>query len=175
MLHKTLKENRYLANEVCWVFSVEGVETYILFPRDSSLLDQFIEAVKPSQRGTDTDVVIGTRGPMAPAEMCNGLVLPLVLVDRWYSFDRPALTGAIKKPRISKWQRKRFGPLPMSSSICIQQITDNVGGTDEHRAVNYLAWTILRFTPRQRRCSGRTFAHRYSGQPLTALGVPESW
>ena len=39
VLHKTLKENRYLANEVCWVFSVEGVETYILFPRDSSLLD----------------------------------------------------------------------------------------------------------------------------------------
>jgi hypothetical protein len=139
VLYNGLKENRHLANEVCWVLSVEGIETYVLVPREPAVLDQFVEAVKPAQRGIDTDVIIGTRGPMAPPEMCNGLTVPIVLVDVIYSFDRPQLVTAIKKPTELKMTEEQFRPSAEELFDRIQQMADNVGGTDEHRAVNYLA------------------------------------
>lgn len=137
VLHKALQENRYLANEVCWVFSVEGVETYLLVGREPALVDQLVEAVKPSQRETDTDVIVGVRGPMAPAEMCNGLVVPIVLVDRIYSFDKQDLLKAIKKPKDATEDAFRSGANELFNRI--QQMADNVGATDEHRALNYLS------------------------------------
>jgi hypothetical protein len=137
-LHKVLQENRYLANEVCWTFSVENTDAYILVPRDSTVLDKLVEAVKPSQRGIDTDVIIGTRGPMAPAEMCNGFAAPIVLVDQIYSFDKPQLLRAIKRPKELKITDEAFKPAAEELFDRIQQMGDNVGGTDEHRAINYL-------------------------------------
>ncbi|HJZ95647.1 MAG TPA: S8 family serine peptidase [Candidatus Solibacter sp.] len=139
VLHATLKENRHLANEVCWVFTVESVDTYLLVPRDKEMLEQFIEACKPGQRGLDVDVIIGTRGPMAPAEMCNGLQVPLVIVDQAYSFDRPSLLKAIKKPKDSKASEDTFRADNDELFNRIQQLADNVGASDEHRALNYLA------------------------------------
>jgi hypothetical protein len=139
VLHKTVRDYRYLANESCWVFLVDSVETYILVPRDHVVLDQFVEAVKPSERGLDTDVIIGTRGPMAPPEMCNGLIAPIALVDRIYSFEKPELMNALKRPQESEMTDEEFRK---SSDVLferIQQLADNVGATDEHRAVNYLA------------------------------------
>src|SRR5262245_11339855 len=31
----TQRQNRYLARQLCWVLTVEGIETYILSPRDT--------------------------------------------------------------------------------------------------------------------------------------------
>ena len=139
VLYNVIKENRYLANEVCWVFAIDSVEAYILVPRDQNILEQFLEAMKPSDGGFDTDVIIGSRGPMAPPEMCNGLSAPIVLVDRIYSFERPELIAALQKPAESELSDDEFR---RSSEVVfdrIQQLADNVGATDEHRAVNYLA------------------------------------
>ncbi len=38
------------------------------------------------------------RGPIAPPEMCNGLMAPIVVFDQIYSFDRDALIKAIPMP-----------------------------------------------------------------------------
>jgi PatG C-terminal/Subtilase family len=139
VLYNVLKENRYLANEMCWVFSVEGIDVYVLVARDSLMVDQFVEAVRPATKGLDVDVIIGTRGPMAPPEMCNGLVVPIVVVDRLYSFDRPALVQAIPKPRELTMADAEFQSAAEELFDRIQQVSDNVGATDEHRALNYLA------------------------------------
>ena len=139
VLHSTLQENRYLANEVCWVFVVDSVETYVLVARDHMVLDQFVEAVKPSERGLDTDVIIGTQGPMAPPEMCNGLIAPIVLVDRIYSFEKPELLSALKTPPEAETTDEELRRSADELFERIKQIADNVGATDEHRAVNYLA------------------------------------
>ncbi len=39
--HKVLSEraNRYLARQLCWVMTIEGLETYILVPRDPADLE----------------------------------------------------------------------------------------------------------------------------------------
>jgi len=167
VLYNALKGNRHLANEVCWVLSVEGVETYVAVSREPAVLDQFVEAVKPAQRGIDTDVIIGTRGPMAPPEMCNGLTLPIVLVDVVYSFERPQLMMAIKKPAELKMTEAQFRPSAEELFERIQQMADNVGATDEHRAVNYLAVRYPQIYTHTANMFGRDFS-------LTAVDVMPS-
>ena len=67
-LHAVLgqRQNRYLARQLCWVFTIEGLETYILQPRDPADLDLLVDAVRPTPSPLDVDVVIGVRGPIAP-------------------------------------------------------------------------------------------------------------
>ena len=74
---------------------------------------------------------------MAPPEMCNGLIVPIVVFDQIYSFDRDALIKAIPKPE--KTSAKEFAPAAEELFDRIMQMTDNAGATDEDRALNYLA------------------------------------
>src|SRR5215472_430819 len=93
------RQNRYLARQLCWVFTIEGLETYILQPRDPADLDLLVAAVRPMPRPTDADVVVGVRGPMAPPELCNGLMVPMVAFDQIYSFDVDTLIKSIPRPK----------------------------------------------------------------------------
>jgi hypothetical protein len=137
--HAVLSEraNRYIARQVCWILTIEGMETYILVPRDPADYDQLLEAVRPQPSPLDLDVVVGMRGPIAPPEMCNGLMVPIVIFDQIYSFDRETLIKAI--PRPEKTTAKEFGPVAEELLDRIMLAADNAGATDEHRALNYLA------------------------------------
>jgi hypothetical protein len=139
-VHAVLSEptNRYILRQVCWVFTIEGLETYILVPRDPADYDQLLEAVRPHPSPLDIDVVVGIRGPIAPPEMCNGLMIPIVAFDQIYSFDRNALIGALPGRKGAK--------APKSNTAAAEELfdrfmllADNAGSTDEHRALNYLA------------------------------------
>jgi hypothetical protein len=133
----TQKQNRYLARKLCWVLTVEGLDTYILVPRDPADLDLLIEAVRPAPRPTDVDVVIGVRGPIAPPDMCNGLMVPIVVFDQMYSFDVDALIKSI--PKAEKVSAKEFAATAEELFMRVIQMADNAGATDDHRALNYLA------------------------------------
>ncbi len=133
------RANRYLARQVCWVFTIEGLETYLLTPRDPADLDLLVEAVRAKPEPTDLDVVIGVLGPFAPPEAC-GLVVPLVAFDQLYSFERAALLDAIPRPdSIPQRDDKQFRATAAEVLDRILQMADNAGATDEHRALNYLA------------------------------------
>jgi hypothetical protein len=131
------RKNRYLARLLCWVMSVEGLDTYILFPTDPADFDLLIESLRATPSANDIDVVIGRRGPVAPADMCNGLMVPIVLFDQIYSFDRQSIIDSI--PRPEKKQSKEFSAAAEALFDRIIQLADNAGATDEHRALNYLA------------------------------------
>jgi hypothetical protein len=138
-LHSILSEqrNRYLARKLCWVFLVEGLETYILIPRDPQDLDLLVEALRPAPRPTDVDIVIGVRGPIAPPQMCNGLMVPVVMIDQMYSFDVDSLVKSIPRPETVA--ENEFAPVAEEIFLRIMQMADNAGATDDHRALNYLA------------------------------------
>src|SRR6516162_5916301 len=70
------------------LFTVEELDVYILTPRDPIDLASLVGAVRPNPRKTDIDVVIGFRGPNAPPELCNGLMLPIVRFDQLYRVIR---------------------------------------------------------------------------------------
>jgi PatG Domain len=133
----TRRENRYLVRQLCWVLAIEGLATYILAPRDPADLDVLIEAVRPAPTPADIDIVIGMRGPIAPPEFCNGLMLPIVMFDQIYSFDRSILIASI--PRPENIEAERFAPAAEELFDRIMQMADNAGATDEHRALNYCA------------------------------------
>jgi hypothetical protein len=57
--------------------------------------------------------------------------------DQIYSFDREALIKGILRPE--KVPAKEFTAMAEELFDRIMQLTDNACGTDEHRALNYLA------------------------------------
>lgn len=130
------RENRYLARQLCWVMTIQGIETYILQPRDLADLDLLIETTNPPPTPW-SNLVIGIRGPLAPPELCNGLMAPLVAFDQIYTFDHASLVKAI--PRPEKLSAQEFESAAQEVFERILQLTDNAGSTDEHRALNYLA------------------------------------
>ena len=131
------RSNRYLARQLCWVLEIEGLETYILLPRDPADLDLLVDALRPTPSPMDVDVVVGVRGPIAPSEMCNGLMIPIVVFDQIYSFARDALIKAI--PRPENITAEEFEPAAGELFDRIMQMADNAGATDEDRALNYCA------------------------------------
>jgi PatG C-terminal len=131
------RENRYLARQICWVLTIQGLETYLLMPRDSGDLDLLVETIRPSPSPNDIDVVVGVSGSIAPPEICNGLMVPIVAFDQIYSFNRDELIKAIPKPE--KKTAEQFGPAAEEVFNRIMQLADNAGATDEHRSLNYLA------------------------------------
>ena len=137
-LHTVLSqpESRYLVRQLCWVMTIESLETYILVPNDPADISLLVDALRPTPTPSDLDVVIGMRGPIAPPTMCNGLMVPIVVFDQIYSFDRDTLIKALTPEKTTAAQ---FGPAAEELFNRIMQLTDNAGATDEHRALNYLA------------------------------------
>lgn len=138
-LQKVLQErkNRYLVRQICWVMTIEGLETYLVTPRDPSDFDLLVESLRLARTSMDLDVVIGLRGPVASPDMCNGLAIPIVAFDVIYSFDRNSLIEAI--PRPEKHQGNDFADAAQELFGRIIQMTNNTGVSDQHRALNYLA------------------------------------
>jgi hypothetical protein len=130
------RENRYLARQLCWVLSVQGLETYILQPRDPADFDLLIGAMSPEPTPW-ISTVIGVRGPVAPPEYCNGLMIPIVTFDQIYTFSRDAIIEAIPCPE--QIPAEEFGAASRELFDRIMQMTDNGGATDEQRALNYLS------------------------------------
>lgn len=131
------RENRYLARKVCWVLTIEGLETYLLVPRDPADVDLLLESLRQRPRHTDVDVVVGVLGPIAPPTMCNGLQVPIVGFDHIYSFDGDVLVKAIPRPEAIA--EDQFAAAAETLFYRIMQMADNAGATDEQRALNYLA------------------------------------
>jgi PatG Domain len=138
-LHEVLttRENRYLARQLCYVLTIEDLDTYILQPRDPADVDLLVESIRAAPSPLDVDVVIGWRGPIAPPDLCNGLMVPIVAFDQIYSFDRDSLIKSIPRPEGTT--AKQFEPAATDLFERVIQVADNAGATDEHRALNYMA------------------------------------
>jgi cyclic patellamide precursor peptide PatG len=154
-------ESRYLARQMCWVLTIQGLETYILTPRDQTDLGLLIAALNP-QPLPPISTVIGVRGPIAPPDYCNGLMVPIVIFDQIYTFSRDALIQAIPRPEAIPAEEFEAAARELFDRII--QMTDNAGATDEHRALNYLAMRYPAIYAR----AAQSFAEAYA---LSAVDV----
>ena len=100
-------------------------------------LTRLVEAIRPRPSPADLDCIVGLRGPIAGPELCNGLMVPIVVFDQIYSFDRDALVKAI--PRPAKMPEQQFEAAAAEVFDRVLQLADNAGATNDHRALNYLA------------------------------------
>jgi len=193
-----LKENNYLARELCWTFSIENIETYFILPRNPLDYAKLVESLNPNNDNLketkesnndnlketkesnndnlketkesnkmdgriDTDILIGEMGPIAPPTFCSGLILPIIVFDQLYSFNTDQLINAISKPK--DLEEESFKNTAKELFERIQQIADNLGATDEHRALNYLSVRYSRIY----NLVTEMYAQDYSLQEITVI------
>jgi len=132
------RENRYLTRQLCFVMTIEGMDTYILVPSEPGDTDLLVNTIRPAPTPGDVDIVIGSQGPIAPPEMCNGLQVPIVVFEQIYSFDRDTIIQALPRPETVQ-DEAAFRGAAAEVFDRIMQLADNAGASDEHRALNYLA------------------------------------
>jgi hypothetical protein len=174
--------NRYIARDMCWVLTIECVDAYILQPRTDDELTQLIDMLnEPTCTPlVDIDVVIGNLGPIATPEMCNGLQIPIVIVNNTYSFQISNFTNQLyqaynsQSPPPPAMNETTFQALANQTLQILMQLADNVGNLDEHRAVNYLALRysqIYIFTINQSQQSQSLYSVNVKMSPLNASGT----
>jgi hypothetical protein len=135
-LRRVLDQNRYLVKQLCWVMMIGGLETYIVVPRDPTDWGLLVETLRLNPGPGELDLLVGVKGPLAPPEMCNGLVVPIVAFDQLYSFDRDSLIASIPRPEAIP--AERFAEAAGEVFDRIMQMTDNAGATDADRAMVYV-------------------------------------
>ena len=138
LLYQVLSQGEYLylARDICFIFQVDGIDTYIIKPRTYVEVAQFVTALAPDLE-QPLDGIIGLKGPLAPPEMCNGLQLPLVAVNQSFISNLKEFVEAIASAASVSPE------LAQSVLEIILGLTDNTGATDEYRAINYLAVKYL--------------------------------
>jgi hypothetical protein len=112
------RQNRYLACQLRWV-----------------------EGIRPTPTAMDVDVVIGRLGPIAPPEICNGLIVPSWFLIKFTPSTAIRSLKAIPKSELSA---EAFASASEELFDKITQMADKAGSTGEHRALNYLA---VRYPP----------------------------
>jgi hypothetical protein len=121
---------------MCYVLSVQGVDTYILEPADPLGLDDIVEALRPVADRRDLAVIVGRLGPIAPPGACQGLSVPVVRVEKIWAFDSKELVRAIDRP--DDTSRKEFQRAAGALLDRLLQLGDNTGTEPADRALNYL-------------------------------------
>ncbi|WP_051484614.1 hypothetical protein [Shewanella waksmanii] len=101
----------YLAEQACWVFTINDVDSYLMVPSSEIVLNAFISALNPSLAPSAV-TLCGMLGPKAPASYCGNLNLPLVMTSNLLTLDQ---------------QQSELLPIKANSGI-----------SDADRAVNFL-------------------------------------
>ncbi|MFE5536464.1 hypothetical protein [Streptomyces sp. NPDC056492] len=161
----TQPENRYLARQLCYVLSIQGLDTYVLVPRDPDDFALLAEAVRPSHQADAIDVVIGVRDGLARPGHCGGLQLPVVTIDQLYSAGISYLVQAIERP--ASMDAEQFDKAAGDLLTTVLNVSGNVGASDEHRALTYL---MVRYPTIYR----KTFAQSMDAFSLTSIDVRRS-
>ncbi len=145
-LYLVLSKHRYLARRMCYVLTVEGLDTYLLQPEDPADYVLLVDAIRPPESTSEVkfDVIIGQRGAIAPPDKCQGLMIPLVTFNQIYSFTKESLLESIPLPIAVGEIHSKADPLAFRRSAeevfdRIIHMADNAGATEEHRALNYSA------------------------------------
>jgi hypothetical protein len=149
--HRVLSQPdaRYVARQVSWILTVEGLPAYYLALRDLHDLPCLIGFLAHS-RGSDLDLFVGSSS-LVPVETCPGIVAPVLAVDQLCSFTQAKLSEWFERsattPPTSRSKKRARGtdesdpnePDPHRLFALLVQSADNFGDTDQWRALNYLA------------------------------------
>jgi hypothetical protein len=142
--------NTYLARAMCWILQIDAaqasdkaglpidtfVDAYVIKPQTNVELSTLISALQPLPPTALTDtrytLMQGLEGPLATQDMCNGLMLPIVVANSIHTFTRGQFVAQIQVAA----QVPDQAPLLFDQML---QVSGNMGNTPENRAVNWLA------------------------------------
>lgn len=120
----------YIARELIWTLSIEGIETFVIKPSDSWSVKTLHAAL---QKNKVINVLIGRVSGISEA---NGRNLPVIYPVQIYTFDAQSLSKSIAKPK--EIDDKTFRSIVSQILNIALKISGNIGLSDAHRAMNYL-------------------------------------
>jgi hypothetical protein len=169
-------EHRYLLREICWVFTINNVDTFILKPRDVNDYYLITKALRTPFRFSSVerpflDLVIGQRGPLSSPETCGGLTLPIVKLDQIYTFNIQDFKNYVYSRNPGDYDTDTWEAIVDETVEHILLINDNTGEDDLHRAINYVLMRIPYIYERAaiERTQGNRIHRIYSVRKLTNL------
>lgn len=134
-------ENRYLARQICWVFSGPGAEAFTVIARDGDDLSELLDAL--SDDDSAMHVVVGSpASPAAGTAACVASGLPAVSPDQLLVFTRDEFLAALPQPDEKGLKGRDLDAWKQTAAGLFDHLTqraENRGVSDEHRAMNYLA------------------------------------
>jgi hypothetical protein len=135
----THPDARYVARKVCWTLRIERQPAYHLSLVDLFDLPDLISCL--GQPEDDLTLIVGSSS-LLPVEACPGVSAPVLLVDQLSVFKKSSISAWIK-PSGLKPPSKAKTKLPHLTAAALfdrlVQSADNLGDTDDWRALNYLA------------------------------------
>ncbi len=142
-LKVVLDANPHLWSRVCFVMSIGNVPAYIVAPSSQHTLRALLDAVG---RGSDPGAfvtLIGRRAGTAGPGQCGGLLAPIVICDMLYAFRLEEWVGELatrvdEALKARKTDSARFTTVAREFFDQVVNSTENIGGLDTHRALNYV-------------------------------------
>jgi hypothetical protein len=157
-------QNLYIAREMCWISMAQGTMNYVVAPRSHEELVRLIAAIDPGDQEIDSQlagarstdvalsVLIGARGATAPAAMCNGIELPVLMCTRVVNLTWNSMVSTIAKRlnALDSALDSQSSYPPAQTSASTQSIAGDLwgkmyemangnGDTDSKRALVYVA------------------------------------
>jgi len=154
-------ESRYLAYHICWVFGGPGGgDVCTVHPRDSHDIDELLDLLG----GDDDDVEALVGAPASPAlvSACTAPGLAAVTPDQVLRFTMDEFVAALPAPDAGEGAADRYRQVVRDLFAQLTQRAGNLGTSDEHRALNFLA---LRYPPLYQ------LAFRVVGEGKALVGV----
>ena len=141
-LHDVLSRNLHLARRVCWLLMVGRIPAYIVVPSSSDVLQAMLDGIR-NPNPDRNDLVIGRRIGNASPTTCGGVLAPVAACDQIYSFALDEWGRSLAAQAEPLLKTKKIGADVFTAHARelferVAQSTENTGGLDTHRALNYL-------------------------------------
>jgi hypothetical protein len=170
-LSRVLKDpdNRYLADQMCWVFVAQGMDAFMVRWRDVADRDHLIDTIGTAEDTSAIDAVVGWVDDGWDVGLCGNLRLPSVRIIQLLSFSREEFVAGVPAPENTDDGQFRAAVGNLFERVARR--SDNTGQSDEHRALNYVA---LRY-PALYEIAAQAFAKEMSLVTIDARRGAAGW
>ncbi|HEU5407384.1 MAG TPA: hypothetical protein VFU48_06425 [Nitrospira sp.] len=139
-----LEKNPHLALRVGYTFQIGASPVFALQPSSGALKEAFFKALAHSHDASHICVLIGRSGGFSSPPSWNGLLLSSVAADQLYSFTFDEWAEGLSKTAEAalKTRKLESSTFRANAQNLLREtiaMPENMGLTDGHRALNYLA------------------------------------
>jgi len=151
-------ENSYLGRHLCWIFSMQHTDAFVLIPRGDAEIAKLLQSLPPPGAEGVHNVVVGQSG--TPNPNCTVPGLPSVTFEQLLTFTSSEFSEGImdidRGTASDSDNEAESGTSDASSRDQDKAVvgdlfnrlirrSDNWGTSDEHRALNYIALRYPQF------------------------------
>ena len=167
-----------LASSLCWLLEIDDEPLYYLKPRSWVEMQALIETQKDKDKSQLYSLVIGTRGPLSPPQLCHGLELPMVWITKlYYGHLKELISYLVSQMEKILKSQDLLSDNDALMTVVSDLINDlsfppNRGESDRDRALNYLVFANVDMYIKYYDMVGIKSTH---GQPSASSSLMDSF